>query len=144
MAWRRNTACVPGRSSGQVPLESHSSNARLISIRMPGIWSELAEASVQSRDWTAAEGQMQRACGKDPEDLSAWIVDAQLAAHSGDWKHANERLNAVARRSTGTLSRAAAQWPKELQPPADILTGVVGTFFRCVRAGVRQCATFSL
>ncbi|HEY1678128.1 MAG TPA: tetratricopeptide repeat protein [Candidatus Sulfotelmatobacter sp.] len=134
--YRLRARAIEWTGSARIPLLQRAAD---LDPHAPGIWSELAEASVQSRDWTAAEGQMQRARAADPEDLSAWIVDAQLAAHSGDWKHANERLNAVARRSTGTLSRAAAQWPKELQPPADILTGVVGTFFRCVREGQAVC-----
>jgi tetratricopeptide (TPR) repeat protein len=106
----------------------------------PGIWSELARADVQSGDWPAAEDACHRALEADPNDLAAWIVDAQLAAHTGDWKHVNQRLNGIALRSSKTLSREVANWPKDLQPPAGAGTHSAATFLTCLREGKAECS----
>ena len=107
----------------------------------PGIWSDLARSAVQSGDWQAGEGYCHRALEADRNDLAAWIVDAQLAAHAGDWKHVNERLNGIAQRSRKIFSREAGRWPKQLEPPAGAVTNSAAAFFGCVRDGKAECAT---
>ena len=106
----------------------------------PGIWSELARAAVQSGDWKAGTEYCHRALEADENDLDALIVDAQLSAHAGDWKHANDRLNRVAQRSPKIFSLEAGKWPKQLQPPAGAVTDLAVTFFGCVREGKPACA----
>ena len=105
----------------------------------PGIWAELAEAAVQSGDWTAAAERCRRALATDPDDLAGWIADAELAAHAADWKRVNERLNATAQQSPKILSQAAAKWPKQIQPPAGVTSGATIAFFRCVREDRATC-----
>ena len=108
--------------------------------RSPGIRSEFARAAMQSGDWVAAAEYCRRALEASPDDLDAWIADAQLAAHTADWKHVNERLNGIAQRSPKILSLEAGKWPKQLQPPPGFATGLAATFFRCVRDSKAECA----
>lgn len=135
-AYRLRARALDWRDSGRISLLQRAADLDPVS---PGIWSELAEASAQAGNWTEAAEQVRRALTADPDDLAAWIVDAELSAHFGDWKSVNERLNAVGLRSPNVLSRAAAQWPRELQPSAELISGSARTFFRCVRENQRAC-----
>jgi tetratricopeptide (TPR) repeat protein len=99
----------------------------------PGIWSESARAALDASDSGAAAADCRRALGSDPNDLGAWIVDAELDAREGDWKHSNLRLNAVAERSPQTLSREASKWPMQLHPVDGAVSGSAAKFFTCVR-----------
>jgi len=105
-----------------------------------GIWSDLARVALASGDFTSAEAYSRQALEADPDDLSAWIADAQLAAREHDWKGAIQRLNAVAQRSPGMLSHAVVQWPSPLlPPPTSTGSGVAARFFSCVREAVKSC-----
>jgi tetratricopeptide (TPR) repeat protein len=107
----------------------------------PGIWSDLARGALDSGDFAAAEDYSRQALQSDPNDLVAWIADARLSARGNDWKRAFERLNAVAQRSSGTLSRAVSQWPSRLLPASSgKVSGPAAEFFSCVRAAVKSCA----
>lgn len=106
----------------------------------PGIWSELALAALASGDLAGAERHCQQALEADPNDQSAWIVDAQLAAQKSDWKRAGVRLNAVADHSPSVLSRAVAQWPSRLQPPeTSVVAGPAAKFLACARDAKTNC-----
>lgn len=107
----------------------------------PGIWSDLARAALSAGDSKIAADDSKRAMAADANDLAAWMVDAQLAAQSGDWKRAGQRINAIAQRSPHLLSSRAGAWPKDLQPPADGISGAAAKFFSCVREGKQSCDT---
>ena len=99
-------------------------------------WSELALADLAAGDRPIAEDDMRNALQLHSDSLSAWLVQALLAAQSADWKVAAERLNAIGRRSRGRLARASVSWPQSLQPPdSGIATGAAAIFLNCVRAG---------
>lgn len=105
----------------------------------PDIWSQLALAALKSRDSTAAAEDCRRALQAEPNDLAAWIVDAQLAAQASDWKRVNRRLNAVAQRSPLTLSYEAARWPRQILPPESVVRNSARKFFDCVRDAETNC-----
>ena len=134
--YRLRARALDWKDSGRVALLRRASD---LDPDSPGIWSELADASAQSGNWTAVAEQVHRALRADPNDLAAWIADAELSAHSGDWKRVNERLNAIAQRSANALSRAAAKWPGELQPLAGAMSGSAAMFFRCVSENQATC-----
>lgn len=106
----------------------------------PGIWSELALAAFVSGDLEGAERYCKQALEADPNDQSAWIMDAQLAAQKADWKRAGALLNAVAAHSPAVLSRAVAQWPSRLQPrKTSAVAGPAAIFLACVRDAKATC-----
>jgi tetratricopeptide (TPR) repeat protein len=99
----------------------------------PGIWSELALATLAAGDLSGAERYAHQALEADPNDQIAWITDAQIAAQKSDWQRAIGRLNAVAQRSPRLLSNAVAEWPSQLRPPSSLaLSGPAARFFTCV------------
>lgn len=98
----------------------------------PGIWSDLARAALESGDFNSAAQDCNRALQLDPDDLTAFAVDAELAARAGDWRRANERLNAIAERSPHTLEQEAGQWPPQVRPPQGMVSGSAAKFFNCV------------
>jgi tetratricopeptide (TPR) repeat protein len=101
----------------------------------PGIWSDLGRASLAAGNVAAAEDAARRAVEANPNDLAAWMLDAQLAAQSRDWKRVQTRLNAIAQRSAETLSLETAQWPKQSQAPAGAVSGVAAKFLSCAQEG---------
>jgi tetratricopeptide (TPR) repeat protein len=106
----------------------------------PGIWSDLAFATLAAGDLSGAERYAHQAVEADPNDQSAWITDAQIAAQESDWQRAIERLNAVAQRSPRLLYNAAAEWPSQLHPPSWLaLSGPAARFFTCVGQARRLC-----
>jgi len=108
--------------------------------KAPGIWSDLARGALDAGDFAAAEDYSRQALESAPDDLVAWIADAQLAARQNDWKRATERLTAVAQHSSGTLSRAVGQWPSQLLPASSVtVSGAAARFFSCVREAVKSC-----
>lgn len=131
----RALALAPGEGSRMSVLQ----RAADLDPTALGIWSDLASAALEAGDTRAAAEDCRRALELNPNDLAAWIVDAQLAAQTADWKRVNQRLNAVAQRSPLTLSREAEIWPRQLQPPDNAVSGAAAKFFACVRAGSRQC-----
>lgn len=131
----RALALAPGEGSRMSVLQ----RAADLDPSAPGIWSDLASAALEAGDTRAAAEDCRHALELNPNDLAAWIVDAQLAAQTADWKRVNQRLNAVAQRSPLTLSREAETWPRQLQPPDNVVSGAAAKFFACVRAGSSQC-----
>ena len=106
----------------------------------PGIWSDLAIAALAGDDIGAAERYCKKALAADPNDQTAWIADAQVAAQKSDWQGAITRLNSAARHSPRLLSQAVQQWPAQLQPPAaTVPSGLATRFFSCVREGRNPC-----
>ncbi|HET9307024.1 MAG TPA: tetratricopeptide repeat protein [Candidatus Sulfotelmatobacter sp.] len=105
----------------------------------PGIWSDLGRASLAAGNVAAAEDAARRAVEANPNDLAAWMLDAQLAAQSHDWKRVQTRLNAIAQRSAETLSLETARWPKQIQAPAGAVSGVAAKFLSCVQEGKTAC-----
>jgi len=105
----------------------------------PGIWSDLARAAFASGDAHTAAEDCHHALDLDPNDLAAWIVDAQLAAQGGDWKRVNKRLNAIAQRSPQTMSHEAGRWPRQLLPPEGAVADSAAKFFDCVREEAKDC-----
>src|SRR5258708_737082 len=105
----------------------------------PGIWSDLARAAVASGDSRAAAEDCQHALDADPNDLAAWIVDAQLAAEEGDWKRVNERLNAISQRSPQTLSHEAGKWHHQMLPPEGAVSNSAAKFFACSMEEATRC-----
>ncbi len=106
----------------------------------PGIWSDMARASLVSDNLEDAERYLRRALEANPNDQVAWILEAQLSAQRSDWQQASERLNAVAQHSAGLLSEAVEQWPAELQPPpSSKLSGPAAKFLSCVRDEKSPC-----
>ena len=99
----------------------------------PGIWSDLGSASLAAGNVAAAEDAARRAAEANPNDLAAWMLGAQLAAQSHDWKRLQARLNAIAQRSAETLSLEIGQWPKQIQAPAGAVSGVAAKFLSCVQ-----------
>ena len=105
----------------------------------PHIWSDLAQAALEKQDAHAAEEACQRAMELDPNDLAARMIDARLAAESGNWKRAAERINMVAQRSPQTLARQSVNWPKRLQPPQGAVSGSAKAFFACASNADETC-----
>lgn len=105
----------------------------------PGIWSDLAQAELQSGDSKSAAESFRRAMAADSNDLEAWIVDAELAAEAGDWKRTNQRLNEVAQRSPHFLASEAGNWPTRLYPAPGAVFGSAATFLNCVREAKAAC-----
>jgi len=105
----------------------------------PGIWSDLGRASFAAGDMRAATDNLHRSIQSDPEDLSAWILDALLSARNDEWKQAIARINAVANRSPEILLAETTHWPKDLLPPDGIASGVSIQFFMCVHTGKGSC-----
>ena len=105
----------------------------------PRIWSDLARAALEKQDIPTAEEACRRALQSDPDDLAAWIIDARLAAESGNWKRAAGRINTIAQRSPQTLSRETANWPRRLQPPQVAVSGSAAVFFACVSNAKTTC-----
>jgi len=106
----------------------------------PGIWSDLAFATLASGDLSSAERCSHLAFEADPNDLAAWIADAQLAAQRSDWQRAIARLDSVAQHSPTLLSQAVGQWPPRLQPPASsVVAGPAAKFLSCVRDARNPC-----
>lgn len=105
----------------------------------PGIWSDLGLASLAASDVSAAENAARRAVEANPDDLAAWMLDAQLATRSHDWKRLYSRLNAIAQRSADTLSLETAHWPKQIQVPAGVISGAAAKFLSCVQEGKTAC-----
>ena len=105
----------------------------------PHIWSDLAHAALQRQNAPAAEQACRHALELDPNDLTAWMVDAQLAAERGNWKRAAERINMIAQRSPRFLSDESANWPKQLLPPQATVSGSAEDFFACVREAKPTC-----
>jgi tetratricopeptide (TPR) repeat protein len=106
----------------------------------PGIWSDLALATVAAGDLSGAERYSHQALEADPNDQTAWITDAQMAARESDWQRAIERLNSVAQRSPRLLSHAVAEWPSQLHPPSSLaLSGPAARFFTCVGEARKPC-----
>lgn len=99
----------------------------------PGIWSDIGRASLAAGDVAAAENAVRRAIEANPNDLAAWMVDAELAAQSRDWKRLQERLDAIAHHSALTLSHEAGRWPKQIQVPAGAVSGVAAKFLSCAQ-----------
>lgn len=125
--------------AGDVSRVSLLQRARDLDANAPGIWSDLARAALEAGDTPLAAEDCRRALELNSRDLAAWIVDAQLAAQTADWKRVDQRLNAVAQRSPYTLLREAETWPKQLQPPENGVSGAAAKFFACVRNGRAQC-----
>jgi tetratricopeptide (TPR) repeat protein len=91
-------------------------------------------------DSVSARQYLDQALTADPNDLKAWVLDAQLAAQSSDWQRTVERLGAVAQRSPSMLARSVSRWPAQLQPSQTMrLTGSTAVFFTCVRERKTQC-----
>ncbi len=105
----------------------------------PGIWADLARASLAAGDASAAADYNRRAQEADPNDLSAWIVDAQLAAHAKEWKKASERINALARRSPQTLSHEVGKWPWQVEVKPSAVSDVAARFFTCIQQRKAPC-----
>lgn len=105
----------------------------------PGIWSALGRAKLAAGDVAAAENAARRAVEANPNDLTGWMLDAQLAAQAHDWKRLQARLNAIAQRSAETLSLETNQWPKLIQTPAGAVSGVAAKFLSCVQEGKTAC-----
>jgi tetratricopeptide (TPR) repeat protein len=106
----------------------------------PGIWSDLALAALEAGDLNGAERYSRQALEADPDDLSASIADAQLAAKKSEWKQAAQLLNSVAQRSPARLSNAVAEWPQQLHPPSSaVVSGTAQKFFTCVSQARRPC-----
>ena len=106
----------------------------------PGIWSDLAFATLASGDFSGAEGYSRQALEADPNDQAAWIADAQLAAQKSDWQRAGARLDSVAQHSPTLLSQAVGQWPPKLQPPTpSAVAGPAAKFLSCVRDARKPC-----
>jgi tetratricopeptide (TPR) repeat protein len=99
-------------------------------------WSELALADLAAGDRPNAESDLQRALQLNSDCLSAWLVQALVAAQGEDWKLAAQRLNAIGGRSRGRLARVLASWPQALQPSdSGAVTGAAAIFLGCIRAG---------
>jgi len=110
----------------------------------PGIWTDLARATLADGDLAATEQYMHQALEQDPNDLAAWLVDAQLAARRSDWTRTVERINAAARRSPSQLTQAVPDWPPQLRPPASAISGAAARFFSCIRPPTSSCKFPSL
>src|SRR5580658_1689884 len=89
----------------------------------PGIWTDLARATLADGDLAGAEQYLHQALERDPNDLEAWLVDAQLAARRSDWTKTVDRINGAAQRSSFQVILAARDWPPQLRPPGSTISG---------------------
>lgn len=105
-----------------------------------GIWSDLARTALVAGNLADAKQFAEKALQADANDQVAKVAEAQVAAHGSDWGRAIQLINSVARNSPGTLSRAASQWPVQLEPPDPAaVSGPAAKFFDCVRASRSSC-----
>jgi tetratricopeptide (TPR) repeat protein len=106
----------------------------------PGIWSELALADSRAGNLEDADANIARAFDRNPGDQRALEARALLSAMRGNWTETVRALGTIGDASPNTLVRAAADWPKDLQPPASVAMGHrVGTFFSCTRTPGQAC-----
>jgi tetratricopeptide (TPR) repeat protein len=136
--YRLRALALPIRDPSRTQELQHSAD---LDPAAPGIWSDLARAMVNSGDAAGAEAPLQTALKREPNDLEAWLVAAQLAAQKSDWVHAADQLNAVAGRSPSVFVRATHEWPLALQPSkAFVPHGAAARFLDCVRQRVEHCS----
>jgi tetratricopeptide (TPR) repeat protein len=105
----------------------------------PGIWSELALADLRTGNAADADANIARAFDHDPMDQRAVEARAILRAMQGNWNEAVRALGTLGDTSPAMLARAAAGWPKNLQPPAGVVMGRSVAFFRCARNPEQAC-----
>lgn len=134
--YRLQALALKENAEGQVSLLQRSAD---LDPNAPGIWTDLGRAALASGNSAKAAEDCRRATETDPNDLAAWVLDAQLAAQARDWRRANKRLNAVAQRSPQALSQEVLKWPPELQPPESTVSDAAARFFSCVNDANSAC-----
>jgi tetratricopeptide (TPR) repeat protein len=106
----------------------------------PSIWSDLARAELVAGNLADARVFASKAMEADPNDQTAKIAEAQIAAQDSEWEQAINLINSVAQNSPKMLSRASRQWPAQLQPPVSTaVSGPAAKFFDCVRGSRSGC-----
>ncbi len=116
------------------------SRAAALDPEAPGIWSELALANLRAGNAVDADANIAHAFERDSADHRALEARAILSAMRGNWTEAVRALLTIGDASPAMLARAAADWPKYLQPPASIVMGRrAAAFFRCTRTAEQAC-----
>jgi tetratricopeptide (TPR) repeat protein len=116
------------------------SRAAALDPAAPGIWSELALADIRTGNAMDADANIARAFDRNPADLRASEARALLSAMRGSWTEAVRALGTIGDASPMMLARAAADWPKDLQPPTRVVMGRgVAAFFHCSRILGQAC-----
>lgn len=106
----------------------------------PGIWSELALADIRTENVVDADANIAHAFDRNPADQRALEARALLSAMRGNWTEAVRALGTIGDASPTMLARAAADWPKDLQPPTSAVMGRrVAVFFHCTRIPEQAC-----
>jgi tetratricopeptide (TPR) repeat protein len=136
--YRLHALALKSGDASRIDVLRHSAELDPIA---PGIWSDLARAILTAGDVAGAEKPLRQALDHDPNDLQAWLVEAQLAAQKSDWVHAAYRLSAIARHSPLIFARATREWPAALQPSklSDV-SGAARRFLDCVREQTEFCS----
>ena len=135
--YRLQALALPAADVGRRPLLERAAS---LDAEAPGIWTDLARASLAGSDLPSAGKYLHHALQLDRNDLAAWLVDAELAARRGEWPHVVERLNTVGKDSLSVLERAIPMWPAEVQPPSSAkVSGAAVKFFECVRTKAERC-----
>jgi tetratricopeptide (TPR) repeat protein len=135
--YRLRALALPEKDAARVSLLQRAAD---LDAEAPGIWSDMARASLASDNLEDAERHLRRALQANPNDQVAWILEAQLSAQRSDWQQVGARLDSVAQHSPALLSKAVEQWPAELQPPpSSKLSGPAAKFLSCVRDEKSPC-----
>ncbi len=135
--YRLQALALSAADAGRKPLLERAAG---LDPEAPGIWTDLARASLAGSDLSSAEKYLHHALEFERIDLAAWLVDAELAARRGEWPHVVERLNAVGQVSLSVLERASHVWPAEVWPPSSArVSRTAVKFFECVRTKAERC-----
>lgn len=93
-------------------------HAAALAPDLPGLASALGQAEFSLGHWQEAARAWGQALRRQPNDLDAWVGQAQLAAQQHDPAVAQALLNRVAAHSPHRLEQALATWPAQLKLPA--------------------------
>ena len=109
-----------------------------------GIWSDLSRAALVAGNFANAKAFAEKALDSNPNDQTAKVAEAQIAAQNSEWGEAIKLIELIARNSPTTLVAAMGQWPVQLQPPAStVISGRTAKFFDCVREASGRCVLAS-
>jgi tetratricopeptide (TPR) repeat protein len=135
--YRLRALALPEKDATRLSLLQRAAD---LDAEAPGIWADLARASLAAGNPDNAEHYSQRALQANPNDQTVWITEAQLAAEKSDWQRAGARLDAVAQHNPSLLSKEVEHWPPNLQPSSSSrLAGPAAKFLSCVRNAKNPC-----
>lgn len=110
---------------------------------LPGLASALGQVEFSLGQTSAAAQAWAQALRRQPNDLDAWMGQAQLAARRHDLASAQKLVDRVAAHSPHRLEQALATWPDGLSVPSTVASSArpAQLFFSCLerRGSPQSC-----